>query len=183
MTSSENDAPADLAPVVSSGAVESESANATKVADGADCPGPTSAVDVCDDNPEDDASQLTAETEGGDDSHSEAAAPPATTAAAAACATERRSRRRSLSNFASDELSLSSSDLSQCGGARPKRKLKAIARFDPVGNARTNITAGEGFSCPRCGHVCSRDSRRCDGCDLECYYEGECFACSGVEFQ
>ncbi|KAL9189869.1 hypothetical protein ACHAXT_009544 [Thalassiosira profunda] len=59
---------------------------------------------------------------------------------------------------------------------RPKRKLKSIARYSdsnphakpPKGEGYKH---GEGFLCPRCGHVCSYDARVCEDCHLECYYE------------
>ena len=60
------------------------------------------------------------------------------------------------------------------GRGRPKRKLKAVARFDSqIFNTKqtSNCKAGEGFPCPRCSNVCSYDSRSCQECSLECYYE------------
>ena len=55
---------------------------------------------------------------------------------------------------------------------RPKRKLKQIARFDNMSfNQKNAVKIGEGFACPRCSAVCSYDSKRCDECELECYYE------------
>jgi len=55
---------------------------------------------------------------------------------------------------------------------RPKRKLKQIARFDNMSfNPKNAVKIGEGFACPRCSAVCSYDSKRCDECNLECYYE------------
>ena len=57
-------------------------------------------------------------------------------------------------------------------GERPKRKLKAIARFESMSfDKASQCKIGEGFSCPRCSAVCSYDSRACDECQLECYYE------------
>ena len=61
-------------------------------------------------------------------------------------------------------------------GIRPKRKLKQITRFNPYTNNsnhthNTNVKCGEGFSCPRCNYVCSYDSKQCEECELECYYE------------
>ena len=55
-------------------------------------------------------------------------------------------------------------------GGRPKRKLKAIARFasSSFPNKAAHCKIGEGFSCPRCSAVCSYDSRRCEECQLEC---------------
>ena len=70
---------------------------------------------------------------------------------------------------------------STSGGAasdrRPKRKLKSIARYsdsNPHAKPPSNgegYKHGEGFLCPRCGHVCSYDARVCEECHLECCYE------------
>ena len=61
------------------------------------------------------------------------------------------------------------------GGGRPKRKLKAIARFESLTfdqkKSSSQCKIGEGFSCPRCSAVCSYDTKQCEECDLECYYE------------
>eukprot|EP00579_Thalassiosira_antarctica_P006893 CAMPEP_0201902992 /NCGR_PEP_ID=MMETSP0902-20130614/55246_1 /ASSEMBLY_ACC=CAM_ASM_000551 /TAXON_ID=420261 /ORGANISM="Thalassiosira antarctica, Strain CCMP982" /LENGTH=830 /DNA_ID=CAMNT_0048437019 /DNA_START=198 /DNA_END=2693 /DNA_ORIENTATION=+ len=58
---------------------------------------------------------------------------------------------------------------------RPKRKLKAVVRFDPLSFDKqrqgASCRVGYGFDCPRCSAVCSYDSRVCDECHLECYYE------------
>eukprot|EP00581_Thalassiosira_minuscula_P015183 CAMPEP_0183715380 /NCGR_PEP_ID=MMETSP0737-20130205/9622_1 /TAXON_ID=385413 /ORGANISM="Thalassiosira miniscula, Strain CCMP1093" /LENGTH=1459 /DNA_ID=CAMNT_0025944471 /DNA_START=135 /DNA_END=4514 /DNA_ORIENTATION=- len=58
---------------------------------------------------------------------------------------------------------------------RSKRKLKAITRFDPqskyIPPSKFACRTGDGFLCPRCSYVCSYDSRRCEECALECYYE------------
>eukprot|EP00571_Detonula_confervacea_P001961 CAMPEP_0172320828 /NCGR_PEP_ID=MMETSP1058-20130122/41569_1 /TAXON_ID=83371 /ORGANISM="Detonula confervacea, Strain CCMP 353" /LENGTH=1748 /DNA_ID=CAMNT_0013036181 /DNA_START=90 /DNA_END=5336 /DNA_ORIENTATION=+ len=56
---------------------------------------------------------------------------------------------------------------------RPKRKLKAISRFESMtfDSKTANCKIGEGFSCPRCSAVCSYDSKECDECHLSCYYE------------
>ena len=63
----------------------------------------------------------------------------------------------------------------QIGISRPKRKLKQISRFNPYSSSSshtsTNVKCGEGFSCPRCNYVCSYDSKQCEECELECYYE------------
>ena len=61
-------------------------------------------------------------------------------------------------------------------GIRPKRKLKQITRFNPYSyhnnsSTSSNVKCGEGFSCPRCNYVCSYDSKQCEECELECYYE------------
>jgi len=60
-------------------------------------------------------------------------------------------------------------------GIRPKRKLKCITRFNPYSSTNftssSNVKCGEGFSCPRCNYVCSYDSKSCEECELECYYE------------
>ncbi|KAL7532858.1 hypothetical protein ACHAXR_008362, partial [Thalassiosira sp. AJA248-18] len=58
------------------------------------------------------------------------------------------------------------------GGGRPKRKLKAIARFESMSfDKAAHCKIGEGFSCPRCSAVCSYDSKECEECQLACYYE------------
>ena len=61
------------------------------------------------------------------------------------------------------------------GGGRPKRKLKAIARFESLTfdqkKSSSQCKIGEGFSCPRCSAECSYDCEKCEDCDLECCYE------------
>eukprot|EP00581_Thalassiosira_minuscula_P000888 CAMPEP_0183744074 /NCGR_PEP_ID=MMETSP0737-20130205/65543_1 /TAXON_ID=385413 /ORGANISM="Thalassiosira miniscula, Strain CCMP1093" /LENGTH=1854 /DNA_ID=CAMNT_0025979709 /DNA_START=85 /DNA_END=5650 /DNA_ORIENTATION=+ len=56
---------------------------------------------------------------------------------------------------------------------RPKRKLKAVTRFQPNSSDldKAHCKIGEGFSCPRCSAVCSYDSRECEACGLACCYE------------
>ena len=55
---------------------------------------------------------------------------------------------------------------------RPKRKLKAIRRFDPLSyDPQAHCPTGHGFACPRCSSICSYDSRECEECYLECCYE------------
>ncbi|KAL9189528.1 hypothetical protein ACHAXT_009203 [Thalassiosira profunda] len=61
-------------------------------------------------------------------------------------------------------------------GDRPKRKLKAVSRFDAQTYDRSragpnNCRAGHGFPCPRCSYSCSYDSRSCEACGLAVYYE------------
>jgi len=57
---------------------------------------------------------------------------------------------------------------------RPKRKLKCVKRFDPMSfnkQQQASCKVGHGFNCPRCMWICSYDSRVCEKCSLECYYE------------
>lgn len=56
--------------------------------------------------------------------------------------------------------------------ARPKRKLKSAARFEPFSSVFVDsCKTGQGFACPRCSAVCPYDSRVCGTCSLECCYE------------
>ena len=56
---------------------------------------------------------------------------------------------------------------------RPKRKLKAIVRYDPdmAQNQAHGCKTGSGFTCPRCEFTCDYSSKLCSRCQLECYYE------------
>ncbi|KAL3808619.1 hypothetical protein ACHAXA_009000 [Cyclostephanos tholiformis] len=71
--------------------------------------------------------------------------------------------------FAFDEENMKNYD----AHARPKRKLKVIARFDSskFDMAAPPCKIGEGFPCPRCSAVCSYDAKECEFCHLQCYYE------------
>jgi len=56
--------------------------------------------------------------------------------------------------------------------ARPKRKLKSAARFEPFSSVFVDsCKTGQGFTCPRCSAICPYDSRVCGTCSLECCYE------------
>ena len=76
----------------------------------------------------------------------------------------------------SDDVQLFAFDLTQeqYNWGRPKRKLKAIARFESMtfdSKKAANCKIGEGFLCPRCSASCTYDSRECEECHLSCYYE------------
>lgn len=74
-----------------------------------------------------------------------------------------------LFGFKSDEPAVKEE---QNPGGRPRRKLKAIKRFDPLSyDPQAHCPTGHGFACPRCSSICSYDSRECEECYLECYYE------------
>lgn len=80
-----------------------------------------------------------------------------------------RDSKHSVQLFAFDIEQVENNDM----GLRPKRKLKSIARFDSVSfdMAAPSCKIGEGFACPRCSGICSYDSRECEFCQLQCYYE------------
>ncbi|KAL9185899.1 hypothetical protein ACHAXT_003676 [Thalassiosira profunda] len=76
----------------------------------------------------------------------------------------------------SDDVPLFAWDASQTetlSGGRPKRKLKAIARFESMtfDKKAAHTKIGEGFSCPGCTATCSYDAKKCSHCQLSCYYE------------
>eukprot|EP00581_Thalassiosira_minuscula_P015217 CAMPEP_0183716980 /NCGR_PEP_ID=MMETSP0737-20130205/10705_1 /TAXON_ID=385413 /ORGANISM="Thalassiosira miniscula, Strain CCMP1093" /LENGTH=578 /DNA_ID=CAMNT_0025946321 /DNA_START=131 /DNA_END=1864 /DNA_ORIENTATION=- len=55
---------------------------------------------------------------------------------------------------------------------RPKRKIKAVTRFDPTTKEKgSDCKIGHGFLCPECSAVNTYDSRECYQCHLECCYE------------
>lgn len=58
------------------------------------------------------------------------------------------------------------------GPERPRRKLKAVKRFDPSSyDPQAHCPIGHGFACPRCSEICSYDSRECEECHLECCWQ------------
>ncbi|KAL9189794.1 hypothetical protein ACHAXT_009469 [Thalassiosira profunda] len=76
----------------------------------------------------------------------------------------------------SDDVPLFAFDASNTDtrrGGRPKRKLKAIARFESMSWAGSSVLCkiGEGFACPQCAATCSYDAKECTECRLPCYYE------------
>ncbi|KAL3791215.1 hypothetical protein ACHAW5_008519 [Stephanodiscus triporus] len=80
-----------------------------------------------------------------------------------------RDSKHSVQLFAFDIEQVENNDM----GLRPKRKLKSSARFDSVSfdMVAPSCKIGEGFACPRCSAICSYDSRACEVCQLQCYYE------------
>mmetsp|Transcript_21658 Transcript_21658/g.52314 ORF Transcript_21658/g.52314 Transcript_21658/m.52314 type:complete len:526 (-) Transcript_21658:1096-2673(-) len=87
--------------------------------------------------------------------------------------TDQKRKYKHVQLFAFDSDAAEGATASRDGG-RPKRKLKAIARFESLSfdsKKTSRCKVGEGFSCPRCSAVCSYDSKECDECHLKCYYE------------
>lgn len=55
---------------------------------------------------------------------------------------------------------------------RPKRKIKAVSRFDPSTKEKgSDCKIGHGFICPQCSATNGYDTRQCYQCLLECCYE------------
>ena len=85
----------------------------------------------------------------------------------------------SIINGTNNNSNINEEDEMMTGSSRPKRKLKAIRRYEPHTSSfassshhnHQHVKTGYGFACPRCTANCSYAARICEECSLECYYE------------